>query len=266
VPDTLERRLHYAANDSDNFLDAAQNARLIASAERYYRVMYFGARNLGSAAYPYVRHARPHPGFQPLLIFPAAFCWDPEAQADLRCGFAAAFLAGASLDFLPYRISTGFYCDGWCFRHFHPDSSSGATGAGRTDPGEKQDRKPDQLDEGMACAGEFQQVGNPLPDGDALERARSSLSNIFERQPLVLGAIGLAIGAAVAGAFETSEIENEWVGELSDTVKEVLSTRSEAVAQRMREGVDTLRSEISDAGAESIDRLKQTGREARRRS
>ena len=50
--------------------------------------------------------------------------------------------------------------------------------------------------------------------------------------------------------------------ELSDTVKEVLSTRSEAVAQRMREGVDTLRSEISDAGAELIDRLKQTGREA----
>jgi hypothetical protein len=42
VPDILERQLHYAANDSDNFLDAAQNARLIASAERYYRVMYFG--------------------------------------------------------------------------------------------------------------------------------------------------------------------------------------------------------------------------------
>ena len=37
----------------------------------------------------------------PLLIFPAAFCCDPEAEADLRCGLAAVFLAGASLDFLP---------------------------------------------------------------------------------------------------------------------------------------------------------------------
>jgi hypothetical protein len=93
-------KLHYAAKDADNFLDA--------SAERYYRVMCFGARNLGSAGYPYVRHARPHPGFQPLLIFPAVFCWDPEAQVDLRCGLAAAFLAGASLDFLPYRIGISF--------------------------------------------------------------------------------------------------------------------------------------------------------------
>ncbi|MCW1432190.1 protein-L-isoaspartate(D-aspartate) O-methyltransferase [Novosphingobium sp. JCM 18896] len=38
----LGRRLDYAANDGDDFLDAAQNARLIAAAERYYRIMYYG--------------------------------------------------------------------------------------------------------------------------------------------------------------------------------------------------------------------------------
>jgi erythromycin esterase-like protein len=38
----LKRQLDYAAQDSESFLDAAQNARLIASAERYYRVMYYG--------------------------------------------------------------------------------------------------------------------------------------------------------------------------------------------------------------------------------
>jgi hypothetical protein len=46
---------------------------------------------------------------------------------------------------------------------------------------------------------------NPLPDRHTLEWARSSLSDILERQPLVVGAIGLAIGATVAGAFQTSE-------------------------------------------------------------
>ncbi|MCW1432084.1 protein-L-isoaspartate(D-aspartate) O-methyltransferase [Novosphingobium sp. JCM 18896] len=40
--DLLSRRLSYAANDGDDFLDAAQNARLIAAAERYYRIMYYG--------------------------------------------------------------------------------------------------------------------------------------------------------------------------------------------------------------------------------
>jgi erythromycin esterase-like protein len=38
----LEKRLDYARGDGDAFLDAAQNARLVASAERYYRVMYYG--------------------------------------------------------------------------------------------------------------------------------------------------------------------------------------------------------------------------------
>src|SRR5437660_9709288 len=40
--DLLRRRLEYVGQDGESFLDAAQNARLIASAERYYRIMYYG--------------------------------------------------------------------------------------------------------------------------------------------------------------------------------------------------------------------------------
>ena len=40
--DLLASRLEYTAGDGESFLDAAQNARLIASAERYYRIMYYG--------------------------------------------------------------------------------------------------------------------------------------------------------------------------------------------------------------------------------
>jgi protein-L-isoaspartate(D-aspartate) O-methyltransferase len=40
--DLLQQRLSYEVRDHDSFLDAAQNARLIASAERYYRTMYYG--------------------------------------------------------------------------------------------------------------------------------------------------------------------------------------------------------------------------------
>ncbi|MGN7292523.1 protein-L-isoaspartate(D-aspartate) O-methyltransferase [Rhizobium sp. SAFR-030] len=38
----LERQMEYAGQDREAYLDASQNARLIASAERYYRVMYYG--------------------------------------------------------------------------------------------------------------------------------------------------------------------------------------------------------------------------------
>lgn len=39
----LDKRLAYARDGHEDFLDAAQNARLVASAERYYRVMYHGS-------------------------------------------------------------------------------------------------------------------------------------------------------------------------------------------------------------------------------
>ena len=41
--DMLTRRLEYAARDGERFFDAAQNARVVASAERYYRTMYYGS-------------------------------------------------------------------------------------------------------------------------------------------------------------------------------------------------------------------------------
>ncbi len=39
----LERRVEYAQKDGERFFDAAQNARLVANAERYYRAMYYGS-------------------------------------------------------------------------------------------------------------------------------------------------------------------------------------------------------------------------------
>ena len=50
--DILRKQLDYAGADPDSFLDAAQNARLIASAERYYRVMYYGGADPGICATP----------------------------------------------------------------------------------------------------------------------------------------------------------------------------------------------------------------------
>ncbi len=38
----LEKQLEYEPHDREGFLDAAQNARLVAAAERYYRIMFYG--------------------------------------------------------------------------------------------------------------------------------------------------------------------------------------------------------------------------------
>ena len=58
------------------------------------------------------------------------------------------------------------------------------------------------------------------------------------------------------------DVENEWVGELSDGVKADLNARAAAVSESVREASDTLKAEIGDMGAESLERLQETGRNA----
>jgi protein-L-isoaspartate(D-aspartate) O-methyltransferase len=43
--DLMARRLDYAEHDGEAVLDAVQNARLVADAERYYRSMYYGSND-----------------------------------------------------------------------------------------------------------------------------------------------------------------------------------------------------------------------------
>jgi protein-L-isoaspartate(D-aspartate) O-methyltransferase len=44
LKDLQSKRQAYATHDGERFLDAVQNARLVANAERYYRIMYYGSR------------------------------------------------------------------------------------------------------------------------------------------------------------------------------------------------------------------------------
>ncbi len=44
LADLFARHQEYSLRDGERFLDASQNAQLVANAERYYRVMYYGSR------------------------------------------------------------------------------------------------------------------------------------------------------------------------------------------------------------------------------
>ena len=71
----------------------------------------------------------------------------------------------------------------------------------------------ERFDEGVAGAREmFDRVGQALPRKETLRQAQSSLSDLLERQPLVLGAVGLAIGATVAGALAKSSSKTNGSG------------------------------------------------------
>jgi len=147
---------------------------------------------------------------------------------------------------------------------FHAgESLSNAAGAAGDSVSDTAQKIKSRLDESTAYAREkVASLGNPLPGRETFTKAQSSLADLLERQPLVLGVVGLAIGAAVAGAFRTSDLENEWVGEISDDVKADLNARAGAVSQSIREASDTLKAELGDTAAEAADRLKQAGKDA----
>jgi hypothetical protein len=52
------------------------------------------------------------------------------------------------------------------------------------------------------------------------ERAREGFLETLHRQPLVLGAVGLAIGAAIGAALPPSRREDEFMGDTSDQFKQ----------------------------------------------
>lgn len=143
---------------------------------------------------------------------------------------------------------------------FHAAESFGNAAGAAADTAEK---IRSRFDKSTAYAREkVSKLGDQLPDKETFTKAQSSLAVILERQPLVLAAVGVAIGAAFAGAFRTSDLENEWVGKISDDVKADLSTRAGAVSQSIRAASDRVKAELSDTAAEAADRLKQAGMDA----
>ena len=67
--------------------------------------------------------------------------------------------------------------------------------------------------------------GEPVDEAPAdrhtnFASAQETLADLFARQPLMLGAVGLAIGAAVAASLPTSKAEDRLMGETAEAVKD----------------------------------------------
>ena len=86
-----------------------------------------------------------------------------------------------------------------------------------------------------------------LPDSaDVFGNVRGNLTDLFKAQPLALGAIGLAIGAGIAAALPTTEIENSYLGETSETLK----SKAAEIAGEQIEKATTLATDVVETVAE----------------
>ena len=64
------------------------------------------------------------------------------------------------------------------------------------------------------------EAATSLANIEFYDTAKASLTDLFERQPLFLGAVGLAIGAGIAASFPSTDFETELLGEASDEFKQ----------------------------------------------
>ena len=85
-----------------------------------------------------------------------------------------------------------------------------------------------------------------LPAGSLFEDMRDNLGDLFRSQPLAIGAVGLAIGAAIAASFPTTETEAEYLGETSDFVKEKASELIGEQVERVTEVGQNVVKAVSD--------------------
>jgi hypothetical protein len=60
---------------------------------------------------------------------------------------------------------------------------------------------------------------------------QQSIGELFERQPLLLGAVGIAIGAGIAASIPTTEAENKVMGGASDFVRDAVSDKAAQVKE-----------------------------------
>jgi hypothetical protein len=82
-----------------------------------------------------------------------------------------------------------------------------------------------------------------------LIRAQDKLADLFEQQPLLLGALGIAIGAGIAASMPLSDIENRLAGDAADTVRD---RAGELWSETKRRGTDLASKGLEEAEAQGL--------------
>lgn len=129
-------------------------------------------------------------------------------------------------------------------------------------------RRGDEAVERMTGTGErlvraATDYAGDLPDraGSLLDEAKDSLTELFKSQPLAIGAAGIAIGAAIAASFPTTETEAEYLGEGSEFIKqkasEIAGEQVERATEIGKKVADAVADEARQQGL-TVDGLKAT--------
>ena len=98
--------------------------------------------------------------------------------------------------------------------------------------------------------------------------AQSNIADLMDRQPLVLGAIGLGVGAAMAAALPSTAVEADLLGQASADLQARTREVAGDITERAADLADSVTAAITkEAQAQGLtpDSLKQSASEAGRK-
>jgi hypothetical protein len=98
---------------------------------------------------------------------------------------------------------------------------------------------PSAADDGLAATAAGRHYGPVIP---------SKLSEHLERQPLLLGVIGLGIGAGIASAFATTEAEGELMGHHGSAARKKMQDLTDDVKDRATQLISEVKDEAERQG------------------
>ena len=78
------------------------------------------------------------------------------------------------------------------------------------------------------------------------QRMRDGFQKLFEEQPLVIGALGVALGAAIGAALPRTEQEDQVLGEMRDNVVSAIKDQGAKAYEQVRETVDRVGERVGE--------------------
>jgi ElaB/YqjD/DUF883 family membrane-anchored ribosome-binding protein len=99
--------------------------------------------------------------------------------------------------------------------------------------------------------------------GSAMSRQASGIANLVTDQPLLAAAIGIAAGAVLGAALPATRLENEWMGETGEAVRDragsFASEQFEAVTEAARATARDVTKEAKAQGLTPEEAMEATG-------
>ncbi len=96
-----------------------------------------------------------------------------------------------------------------------------------------------------------------------MRRGTQAASNFFEEQPLVVGALAVAVGAAMGGVLPRTRVEDEAMGASSDKLfadaQALYRTERDNAMAAMKAAASDMTDQIREAGAELMPEDRNVG-------